>query len=455
MMTDKAIRSAISGVASGGKPRAELKDDGPRGGGRLTLSIRKSAAGATSEWYAVWHRNTEKHSTKIGTYPGVSLFKARDLFRVNYQPDILSGKNPQGPRSWTKGIDPTISDMFEAYATHLEAQGKVSAARVRGILLGSKGVANGIGPSRRSADVVADDIVPHLAEIHDRGSIVLADNVRGFIRAAFQFALSNRHSYHTGSAGVDWGIKSNPVDAIPSNPAAKRARDRVLSNVELRALWDWCKSMEWQLRYRSCYALRLVIATGQRPTEILRIATSGYDPKDGSLYWSTTKNKRPHLIPIPRQAKEILESLQPNEHGLYFWRKTYPDQPIGFNGFAQILERYFKDTKAAHFEVRDLRRTWKTLSGKAGISKEIRDRIQNHALSDVASKHYDRYDYWAEKVAAMTRWEAILDYILSAEGPISVNEMRSLIPLLAAPAPSHADVTDEEDVIDAEFELIE
>jgi hypothetical protein len=30
---------------------------------------------------------------------------------------------------------------------------------------------------------------------------------------------------------------------------------------------------------------------------------------------------------------------------------------------------------------RDLRRTWKTLAGKAGVPKDIRDRIQNHALS--------------------------------------------------------------------------
>ena len=39
---------------------------------------------------------------------------------------------------------------------------------------------------------------------------------------------------------------------------------------------------------------------------------------------------------------------------------------------------------------RDLRRTWKTLAGKAGVSKEIRDRIQNHALHDASSKSYDR-----------------------------------------------------------------
>lgn len=34
----------------------------------------------------------------------------------------------------------------------------------------------------------------------------------------------------------------------------------------------------------------------------------------------------------------------------------------------------------------------KTLMGEIGLSKSIRDRIQNHALNDVSSKHYDRYE---------------------------------------------------------------
>jgi hypothetical protein len=44
--------------------------------------------------------------------------------------------------------------------------------------------------------------------------------------------------------------------------------------------------------------------------------------------------------------------------------------------------------------------------GAAGISKEIRDRIQNHALNYVSSKHYDRYDYLTEKRMALEIWES-------------------------------------------------
>ncbi len=43
--------------------------------------------------------------------------------------------------------------------------------------------------------------------------------------------------------------------------------------------------------------------------------------------------------------------------------------------------------------------------GEEGISKEIRDRIQSHALNDVSSKDYDRNDYLTEKRRALEIWE--------------------------------------------------
>jgi hypothetical protein len=61
------------------------------------------------------------------------------------------------------------------------------------------------------------------------------------------------------------------------------------------------------------------------------------------------------------------------------------------------------------FSPRDLRRTFKTLAGKAGISKEIRDRLQNHSLQDVSSLHYDKYDYLREKRESMDIWN---DYLM-------------------------------------------
>jgi hypothetical protein len=62
---------------------------------------------------------------------------------------------------------------------------------------------------------------------------------------------------------------------------------------------------------------------------------------------------------------------------------------------------------------RGLRRTWKTLAGKAGLSKEVRDRLQNHTLQDVSSKSYGRWNYMPEKSAAMVKWEKFVRAMLA------------------------------------------
>jgi len=66
-----------------------------------------------------------------------------------------------------------------------------------------------------------------------------------------------------------------------------------------------------------------------------------------------------------------------------------------------------------------IRRTVKTLMGKAGIDKQLRDRIQNHALQDVSSRHYDRYDYLAEKRQGMKVWNDYLELIINPDKKVT------------------------------------
>lgn len=112
MITQKDIKVATASVAEGKVPKIELKDDGPRGGGRLTLAIRPKGEGVTSEWYAVWHHDGQRKSTKLGSFPGMSLKEARDLFRTYYQAEILDGRNPVGPRRWARGETVTVEEML-------------------------------------------------------------------------------------------------------------------------------------------------------------------------------------------------------------------------------------------------------------------------------------------------------------------------------------------------------
>jgi integrase len=116
-----------------------------------------------------------------------------------------------------------------------------------------------------------------------------------------------------------------------------------------------------------------------------------------------------------RQASGILDALTPNQHGIYFAHKDHPELPAVYSGPGFVLDRFIKAAGVEHFTARDLRRTWKTLAGRAGLSKDIRDQLQNHAKGDISSKHYDRYDYLTERRAAVAMWESYLTRILAGE----------------------------------------
>jgi integrase len=122
---------------------------------------------------------------------------------------------------------------------------------------------------------------------------------------------------------------------------------------------------------------------------------------------------KPHAIPVPEVAAELIQSIKPNAHGWFFPSATDATRPVTHGTLYSFMWRQ-RDREAIPVVTnRDLRRTWKTLVGKAGISKEIRDRLQNHTFQDVSSKSYDRWNYMPEKRAAMKKWNAFVRALLS------------------------------------------
>ena len=51
--------------------------------------------------------------------------------------------------------------------------------------------------------------------------------------------------------------------------------------------------------------------------------------------------------------------------------------------------------------------------GARRAEKQIRDRIKSHALHDVSSKNYDRWNYMSEKRAGMARWDRFVRALLA------------------------------------------
>ena len=155
--------------------------------------------------------------------------------------------------------------------------------------------------------------------------------------------------------------------------------------------------------------------TGQRVEEIATLHTDQWDAQERIIDWSKTKNSKPHAVPVPDLAAELIESIVPNKFGWFFPSAMDPSKPVSHGTLYAFMWRQRERNVIPVVTNRDLRRTWKTLAGQAGVSKEIRDRIQNHTLQDVSSKSYDRWTYMPEKRAAMKKWDKFVRALLSAK----------------------------------------
>lgn len=358
-LTDAHIRRAIER----GKP-AVLSDGNGKGTGRLVLIIRKKA-----EWYIRSQRDGKRQSVKIGTYPEMGLNRARERY-ADYREGIALGKPVKAAASLPIG---SVEELFAGYLATLE--GRASHADGKACF---RRAADQIGKHRPANEVTTDDIVSFLRPVYQRGKKRMADKYRGFIRAAYSWGMAAEADYRT-AIEARFKIAVNPAAAIPAEGVSVGTRH--LSVEEFRQLWRW---LNYSVTHR---AIRAIMFSGLRPGEVVSIHSSMIS--DGLITWPTTKNGRPHTLP-----------WWGGEFEGWLFPAPFKGGHVDVETVYSVLWRY-----DGGFNLRDLRRTWKTLAGEAGIPKDLRDIWQNHSRSDVSSVHYDRYHYLPEKRRVLELWQ--------------------------------------------------
>lgn len=404
-LTDGAVRQAIKRVEKSGKQES-LADGEGRGTGRLVLVLKAMPTRVTAEWMAQQWRDGKRTKAKLGNYPSMSLAQAREVFKRDYADLIQKGRSIKIATDTRPG---TVADLFEAYVQYLKDNGKPSWIDVE---KGLNKVADTLGRNRLAREIEPDEVAEVIRPIYERGARVMADHVRSYIRSAYSWGMKSEHDYRNASPRR-FQLVYNPAAGIPTEP--KNVGTRWLDEDEFVQLYRWLICPDAPVHPPYTRAVRLLMLTGQRVEEIARLHVDQWDADERIIDWSKTKNSTPHAIPVPLLAAELIDSIRPNAHGWFFPSAMDPTKPVSHNTLYSFIWRQRDRGVIPVVTNRDLRRTWKTLAGKAGLSKEIRDRLQNHALHDVSSKNYDRWNYMPEKRAGMKKWDKFVTALLSRE----------------------------------------
>ena len=238
-------------------------------------------------------------------------------------------------------------------------------------------------------------MIAMLDKKQEAGAVVMRNRLISLLSMLFNFAIDRDI------------IDRNPAAGIKK--AATKARERVLTDDEIKALWERT-SETGALSVSTRLALRFVLVTGQRPGEVCKMQQSEIQ---GDLWtMADTKNGRSHTVPLSPMALEIIrEALPHSRNGVVF--------PSGKGGvmLVNVLDRVMSrhdwgtdDKPTPH----DLRRTCITGLGALGFNRFVQNLVANHADNTIGGI-YDRHDYAKEKRQALEAWERRLAEIVTGE----------------------------------------
>ena len=248
------------------------------------------------------------------------------------------------------------------------------------------------------------DIVEMLDAVEDRGGPVMADRVLAYVRKAFNWRSSR-----------DDDFVAPIVRGMARTTSKDRARDRVLSDEEMRDLWAALD----QAKVPPCYPpfIRALLLTGQRRNEVAR---SDWREIAGGIWTipaARYKTKLEHVVPLTRAMSALLG--EPKAKGFVFSNDGGSQPLAGFSKAKAALDRTIDEIRRArglelmpHWTLHDLRRTARSLMSRAGVRPDVSERVIGHAIAGVAGV-YDRHSYADEKREALEKLAGLVARIVT------------------------------------------
>jgi integrase len=332
----------------------------------------------------------------LGRYPAVSIKAAREAAAA-LRSEVSQGRDPAAAKVAAAAPGNTVAAAFELYdAAHLSTIGPATAAATRSFF--ARRVLPAWGP-RAVGSVTRQDVV------------ALLDTLAGFADARRKGKTRLSHFF-------GWVMDRNAT--VASNPAAgiqttiPAARERVLSDAELRAVWLACDD-----RGTFGAMVRTLILTAARRGEVAEMTRAELTDSAWTIPAARTKNGR--AMTVHRTA--ALNAVLPHGDGAFVFEGRHNGRPLGgFSDLKAKLDAALGDT-VPPWTLHDLRRTSASLLQKLGVAFEVREAMLNHTIKGVAGV-YGRHDYSAEKAAGFEALAAEVARIV-AGGAANVVSLRA------------------------------
>jgi integrase len=388
-LTDTVVLSA--------KPASKAVKLADERGMYLLLSPRGSKL-----WRFDYRFDGRRRTLALGVYPDVSLKAARER-RDQARALLTNGVDPGATRKAEKasGAD-GVANSFEVVAREWfdkQVAGWAETHADKVIQRLEKDVFPWLG-KRPIASITAPDLLTVIRRIEARGAVDTSHRALQNCGQVFRYAVA------TGRAERD------PTGDL-RGALAKTRRKHYAAIVEPDGVGQLLRAID---AFRGTLivrcALRLAPLVFVRPGELRRAQWSEFDLDKGewNIPAERMKAKRPHLVPLARQAVAILRELHPlTGHRAFVFPGRDPKKPMSDAAVNAALRRMGYDTRTeiTGHGFRAMART--ILHEQLSAGRDAIEHQLAHRVGDPLGTAYNRTQFIKQRRVMMQRWADYLD----------------------------------------------
>jgi hypothetical protein len=205
-------------------------------------------------------------------------------------------------------------------------------------------------------------------------------------------------------------ISHSPLEGYDA-PSKDRKGKRILSETEIVQVW--AASLQMGMFGGM---VRLLFLWGARSGEVARSRRTWIADGVMTIPGDFTKNHRDHATPLLPMARAVLAEQTTNSD-FFFPGRWDADTHFADGSWGKKKRELDKLSGVQKWQIRDIRRTFRSALPKLGVAREVAERLLNHVsgenLNDL-DEIYNLYEFLDEKRAALEKWEAYLTHLLAA-----------------------------------------
>lgn len=363
-------------------------------------------------WRFKYRFGGKEKSLSLGVYPDLKLADARKKHRQARE-QLADGKDPAAAKRMEKFQQ---EKTFETVASEWWHKKYESWSKNHADLVWSR-LEKNILPwmkNRPISDITTRELLDVLRKIEKRGAVETARRVGQVCNQIFIYAVASGYTDVNIAGSLNQALKERKVKSFPAITEPK----------QIKALLNAIDDFEGSFIVRQ--ALRFAPLVFVRPGELRKAEWKNFDLDEG--LWiipaDKMKMKRDHIVPLSRQALEILRELEPLTGGgrYVFPSVRTPSRPMSENTLNVALRRlgYSKEQMVAH----GFRTMASTRLHETGWKSEVIEFQLAHVDKNKIRGTYNRAEYFADRKRMMQAWADYLDGLAAGVEIISFMERK-------------------------------